>query len=70
MRDDQLPARDDVLSQQTITLGMRVRFHPIIGGKDDGKTYTVRALGEVCGQQVAWLNGFSGCVALKALSFD
>lgn len=49
--------------------GTLVRFHPIIGGKDDGKTYTIRQLGKLGhGEVVAWLDGKSGCVSLKALS--
>lgn len=52
-----------------IKTGQRVRFHPIIGGKHDGKIYTVRQLGRLGdGRYVAWLNEKSGCVAIDALS--
>ena len=47
---------------------MRVRFHPIIGGKHDGKLYTVRATGQLGRRDVAWLEEKSGCVAVEALS--
>lgn len=48
-------------------IGDQVLFSPIIGGKHDGKVYTVRLFGNVCGQDVAWLDGKSGCVAIAAL---
>jgi hypothetical protein len=51
-----------------LSIGKRVRFHPIIGGKHDGNEYTVRDLGHVSSRPVAWLNGKSGCVAIEALS--
>lgn len=46
-----------------------VRYHPVINGPDDGKTYEVRSVGEInSGYRVAWLAGKSGCVSLKALT--
>lgn len=51
-----------------LSLGMKVRFHPIIGGKHDGNLYTVVHIGEVEGQRVAWIEGKRGCVDVRALS--
>lgn len=52
-----------------MNVGDSVRYHPIIGRADDGRTYEVRALGEISdGRPVAWLVGKAGCVALNALS--
>lgn len=53
---------------QDIQIDMKVRFHPIIGGKHDGNIYTVRGTGQLFGRGVAWLDGKSGCVAVEALS--
>lgn len=56
------------MKAKDVTIGMRVRFHPIIGGKHDQNVYTVVAVGKVCDQQVAWVTGKAGCVAVAALS--
>ncbi len=52
--------------------GQKVRYHPIIGGRHDGKIYTVRYLGHVgrfwCKRPVVWLHEKSGCVSPEALS--
>lgn len=49
--------------------GMKVRFHPIVGGRHDGNVYTVSSVGQLGhGEEVAWLEGKRGCVALRALS--
>lgn len=53
---------------EQLTVGQRVRFHPIIGGRHDGNLYLVRALGELHGCAVAWLEGKAGCVDVRALS--
>lgn len=51
-------------------LGDKVRYHPVIGGKHDGKVYECRsdmyALG--CGEAVIMLKGKSGCVSVRAVS--
>jgi hypothetical protein len=60
-----------VLLQQknSIKAGDVVRYHPVIGGQDDGRDYTVTEVGVIGGgRMVAWLNGKSGCVSLAALS--
>lgn len=57
------------MNAQDISVGMKVRFHPLIGGRHDGGLYTVRAVGElVPGVDVAWLDGKAGCLDLRALS--
>lgn len=57
------------MNPNEVKVGMRVRFHPIIGLKHDGQIYTVRSTGCLGhGQNVAWLNGKSGCVSLLAIS--
>jgi hypothetical protein len=51
--------------------GMKVRYHPVIGGPHDGRVYIVTpsgptklpGMGEVC-----WLLRKPGCVSLEALS--
>ena len=53
---------------QDVKEGMKVRYHPIIGGKHDQNLYRVRAVGELHGRGVAWLHGKSGCVDVRALS--
>ena len=46
-----------------------VRYHPVIGGPDDGKTYTIRGIGCLPGNRhVAWLIGKVGYVSVEALS--
>jgi len=53
---------------QDVKEGMTVRYHPIIGGKHDQNLYRVREVGELHGRGVAWLDGKSGCVDVRALS--
>ena len=48
--------------------GSVVKYSPIIGGRSDGKLYTVREVGELNGRPVAWLSGKSGCVTVDALT--
>lgn len=48
--------------------GMKVRFHPIIGGKHDGNLYTITNIGIISGDDVIWLDGKAGCVAIQAIS--
>lgn len=49
--------------------GMAVKYHPIIGGPDNGKVYTVKCAGTMDnGHEVAWLDGRPSCVAVAALS--
>ena len=51
--------------------GMKVRFHPVIGGRHDGNIYTVTPAGAVelpGAGQVCWLAEKCGCVAIAALS--
>lgn len=48
--------------------GMTVRYHPISAGKHDRCLYRVRHVGELCGRTVAWLEGKTGCVDVRALS--
>ncbi|SCY84431.1 hypothetical protein [Desulfoluna spongiiphila] len=46
-----------------------VRYHPVIGGPHDGKTYTIRGIGCLPGnRQVVWLIGKVGYVPLESLS--
>lgn len=68
--DDQKPDTSGVGSKDLLgfRLGDAVMFHPIIGGKHDGRKYIIRALGECSTRPVAWLKGKSGCVAIEALS--
>lgn len=50
-------------------IGDVVRYHPIIGGRHDGKLYTVQSCGDIASSEdVAWLSGKAGCVAQRALS--
>ena len=51
-----------------VKIGAAVRYHPIIGGKHDGHTYRVRAVGNMHGRPVAWLEGKAGCVDVRAIS--
>lgn len=51
-----------------VSRGALVRLHPVIGGKDDGNVYQVRAVGCDHGRPVAWLYGLQGSVDLRALS--
>ena len=64
------PGKTALLRQRdSIKVGDLVRYHPIIGGPDDGRYYTVSDVGVLAGDQmVAWLQGKSGCVSLAALS--
>ena len=49
--------------------GQRVRYSPVIGGKHDGRIYTIAITGYLSdGTPVAWLNGKPGCVSLEALA--
>ena len=52
----------------TVGPNSMVRYHPIIGGPNDGKTYTVTDIGHAGGRTVVWLKGNAGCVALEAIS--
>lgn len=56
------------MQKQDVKIGMNVRYHPIIGGRHDQNLYRVRDVGELDGRSVAWLNGKSGCVDVRALS--
>ena len=57
------------MKAQDVVEGMKVRYHPIIGGRHDGNLYDVRAVGQLPnGMDVAWLRGKSGCVSVRALS--
>ena len=51
-----------------VRVGEAVRYHPIIGGKHDGRTYRVRAVGDMHGRPVVWLDGKSGWVDVRAIS--
>jgi hypothetical protein len=51
-----------------ISSGMKVRFHPIIGGKHDGNLYEVRCIGKLYGRDYAWLEGKADPVDMRALS--
>ena len=52
-----------------ISVGMMVRYHPVIGEGHDGETYEVRHVGKLCsGHDVVWLKGKSGCVSVDAIS--
>lgn len=49
--------------------GQRVRYSPVVGGKHDGRIYTIAITGYLSdGTPVAWLNGKPGCVSLEALA--
>lgn len=54
------------------SVGDCVRYHPIIGEKDDGRVYLVRAIEEGHGgtRCRVWLEGKAGFVAVEALSPD
>jgi hypothetical protein len=44
------------VKHKNVMVGMKVRFHPIRGGKHDGDLYTVQRVGRLpCGQSVVWL---------------
>ncbi|WP_090693405.1 hypothetical protein [Nitrosomonas sp. Nm34] len=51
-----------------INSGMKVRFHPIIGGRHDGNLYEVRCIGKLYGRDYAWLEGKADPVDMRALS--
>lgn len=56
------------MTAEEVKEGMAVHYHPIIGGKHDGREYTVVRVGNLFGRPVAWLAGKSGCVTTDALS--
>lgn len=56
------------LKTATAHIGARVRYHPIIGLKHDGKLYRLRAVERMDGEDVAWLDGKRGFVSIDALS--
>jgi hypothetical protein len=56
------------VNPETVKVGMKVRFHPIIGGKHDGNVYTVERLGSLHGEPVAWLKEMLCCAAVSSLS--
>jgi hypothetical protein len=50
-------------------VGDPVRFHPVIGGNHDGRTYHIKGFTDLGhGERCAFLDGVSGCVSLRALS--
>ncbi|TYP78310.1 hypothetical protein BCL69_107716 [Nitrosomonas communis] len=49
-----------------ITSGMKVRFHPIIGGKHDGNLYEVRCTGKLYGRDFAWLGSKTDPVDIRS----
>lgn len=52
-----------------IDVGDKVYYHPIINLPHDNVVRSVKAVGELShGEPVAWLNGKSGCVAIRALT--
>lgn len=51
-----------------MVVGQMVYYHPIIGREHTGVKYKIRALGNLHGEPVAWLEGKSGFVAVRALS--
>ncbi|SFI30822.1 hypothetical protein [Nitrosomonas sp. Nm34] len=51
-----------------ISLGMKVRFHPIIGGRHDGNLYEVRCIGKLYGRDYAWLEGKLDPVDIRSLT--
>lgn len=51
-----------------VQIDMKVRYHPIIGGKHDGNIWTVRGIGKICGRGVVWLCNKPACVAVEAIS--
>lgn len=54
---------------EDVEVRMKVRFHPIIGLKHDGNVWTVTSKGTLpSGQEVVWLKGKAGCVAVEAIS--
>lgn len=55
-------------NQFKFSVGDRVNYHPIIGGRSDGKTYEIRSKGWNYSEAVYWLNGKAGFVAEEALS--
>jgi hypothetical protein len=57
------------MSEKIVREGQKVRYHPVIGGPDDGAIYEVELVGSVGdGRAVAWLKGKRGCVALSSLT--
>lgn len=56
------------MKERKLLPGDVVRYHPIIGGPDDGRDYTILSLGRIATTPVAWLCGKSGCVAIAALT--
>ena len=51
-----------------IKIGMRVRYHPQIGGPHDGKLYVVRNCGHIRGEDLVFFEERSGCVSADAIS--
>ena len=51
-----------------IKKGDRVNYHSVIGGPVTSSDHVVEKIGQMCGQDVAWISDKSGCVSLKALS--
>lgn len=56
------------MTVEDLQVGMAVRFHPIVGGKHDGRVYTVLSVGERFGRPIAHLKGKPGCALVAALS--
>ncbi len=57
------------MNVNTINEGRLVKYHPVIGGPDDGRVYEVRAVGSITGNRmVVSLKDKIGCVAPEALS--
>jgi hypothetical protein len=55
---------------EELTPGTLVRRHPIIGEAHDGKLWPVRSVGKIPSSKepVVWLEGFSGCMCISAIS--
>lgn len=56
------------MSDFKFDVGQRVNYHPIIGGKSDGKIYEIRNRGWNYSEAVYWLNDKAGFVAEESLS--
>ena len=51
-------------------VGDKVNYHSIIGGDITSTGHEVKAFGDMCGENVAWITDKSGAVSVKALTMD
>jgi hypothetical protein len=56
------------MSTPDLAVGMMVRFHPIIGGKHDGRLYRVSHMDHHRGHDLVWLAGMVATGDPRAIS--